>query len=102
VLVLAPNPAWVRALPGGKLPNRTDFRRFSHAERVPAGWSSLIRSGCSRYRKKPNKTERAVLLLPPLGEGRDGGQPALPVEAPLAPTLPRNQLPLPACGVGLG
>ena len=44
----------------------------------------------------------AFFLLPPLGEGRDGGQPPLPVEPPLAPTptLPqqgREQLPLPFC-----
>jgi hypothetical protein len=28
VLVLAPDPAWVAKLPGGKLPDRTDFARF--------------------------------------------------------------------------
>jgi hypothetical protein len=27
-VVLAPDPAWVRSLPGGKLPDRTDFTRF--------------------------------------------------------------------------
>lgn len=28
MLVLAPNPAWVQRLPGGKLPDRTDFTRY--------------------------------------------------------------------------
>ncbi|MEZ5662921.1 MAG: phospholipase [Burkholderiaceae bacterium] len=30
VLVLAPDPQWVRSLPGGKLPDRNDFTRFAH------------------------------------------------------------------------
>ncbi|MBT0571298.1 patatin-like phospholipase family protein [Curvibacter sp. CHRR-16] len=29
-LLLAPNPAWVAQLPGGKLPDRTDFMRFGN------------------------------------------------------------------------
>lgn len=41
VLVLAPNPAWVRALPGGKLPDRTDFRHLAQAERVRV-WSQAV------------------------------------------------------------
>jgi hypothetical protein len=41
VLVLAPNPAWVRALPGGKLPDRTDFRRLARADRV-AAWLQAV------------------------------------------------------------
>jgi hypothetical protein len=28
MVVLAPDPQWVKALPGGKLPDRTDFARF--------------------------------------------------------------------------
>jgi hypothetical protein len=28
MLVLSPDPAWVQRLPGGKLPDRTDFTRF--------------------------------------------------------------------------
>ena len=28
VVVLSPDPAWVATLPGGKLPDRTDFKRF--------------------------------------------------------------------------
>jgi hypothetical protein len=40
VVVLAPSPEWVRSLPNGKLPDRTDFTRYSdrYAERV-AAWS---------------------------------------------------------------
>jgi hypothetical protein len=30
VLLLAPDPAWVKALPNGKLPDRTDFARYTH------------------------------------------------------------------------
>lgn len=29
-IVLAPNPEWVRTLPGGKLPDRSDFKRYVH------------------------------------------------------------------------
>ncbi|MBP6903159.1 MAG: phospholipase [Burkholderiaceae bacterium] len=32
VVVLAPNPAWVATLPGGKLPDRGDFKAFLHDE----------------------------------------------------------------------
>lgn len=41
MLVLAPNPAWVATLPGGKLPDRSDFQRLTHAERVRA-WTSAV------------------------------------------------------------
>lgn len=34
MLVLAPDPDWVRALPGGKLPDRSDFQTLDHPERV--------------------------------------------------------------------
>ena len=34
VVVLAPNPDWVRTLPGGKLPDRSDFKAWRHD---PAG-----------------------------------------------------------------
>lgn len=30
VIVLAPNPDWVATLPNGKLPDRTDFKRYAH------------------------------------------------------------------------
>ncbi len=41
MLVLAPNPEWVKALPNGKLPDRTDFTRYGPdlAGRVKA-WST--------------------------------------------------------------
>jgi hypothetical protein len=29
-LVLAPDPDWVRTLPNGKLPDRTDFTRYGN------------------------------------------------------------------------
>jgi len=40
VVVLAPNPEWIKTLPNGKLPDRSDFQRYSHrfGERVQA-WS---------------------------------------------------------------
>ncbi|MFV0680617.1 phospholipase [Ottowia sp.] len=41
MLLLAPSPDWVRTLPGGKLPDRTDFQRLSHPERVLA-WASAV------------------------------------------------------------
>lgn len=34
MLVLAPRVDWVRRLPGGKLPDRTDLQRLDHAERM--------------------------------------------------------------------
>jgi hypothetical protein len=34
LLVLAPNPDWVRRLPGAKLPDRNDFKTLAYAERV--------------------------------------------------------------------
>jgi hypothetical protein len=41
MLVLAPNPDWVRTLPGAKLPDRSDFQRLAHADRVRA-WSQAV------------------------------------------------------------
>lgn len=41
MLVLAPDPAWVQSLPGGRLPDRNDFVRYLHD--VPArmrAWSA--------------------------------------------------------------
>jgi len=43
MLVLAPDPDWVRMLPGAKLPDRNDFKRLSHAERVRA-WTSAVQA----------------------------------------------------------
>ena len=43
VIVLAPNPAWVATLPGAKLPDRSDFKRFGDdtPARV-AQWSRAV------------------------------------------------------------
>jgi hypothetical protein len=43
VIVLSPNPAWVAGLPGGKLPDRGDFKRFGDdtAARVRA-WARAV------------------------------------------------------------
>jgi hypothetical protein len=43
MLLLAPHPQWVRQLPGGKLPDRTDFQHLGHAERV-AAWTTSVRA----------------------------------------------------------
>lgn len=45
VVVLAPNPDWVATLPGGKLPDRTDFTRYGNdlAGRVKA-WKTATAS----------------------------------------------------------
>ncbi|TSE38384.1 hypothetical protein Tfont_00212 [Tepidimonas fonticaldi] len=43
-IVLSPDPDWVRRLPNGKLPDRTDFPRYGHrlAERMQA-WQTAVR-----------------------------------------------------------
>ncbi len=43
VLVLAPDPAWAATLPGGKLPDRSDFKRFGtdHAGRAKT-WTTAV------------------------------------------------------------
>lgn len=43
MLVLAPHPDWVRRLPGAKLPDRNDFRRLSHPDRV-AAWTQAVQA----------------------------------------------------------
>lgn len=48
MLLLAPDPAWVRQLPGGKLPDRTDFARFG---RDVAGRSALWQAAASASRQ---------------------------------------------------
>jgi hypothetical protein len=44
MLLLAPNPEWVKTLPNGKLPDRSDFPRYGNdlANRVKA-WSGAVR-----------------------------------------------------------
>jgi hypothetical protein len=44
LVLLAPNPAWVATLPGGKLPDRHDFLSMTHDTRVAAWTESLARS----------------------------------------------------------
>ena len=43
VVVLAPHPDWVRGLPGGKLPDRADFKAWRHdpAGRI-AAWTQAV------------------------------------------------------------
>ena len=43
VVVLAPHPDWVRSLPGGKLPDRQDFKAWRHdpAGRI-AAWTQAV------------------------------------------------------------
>ena len=43
MVVLAPDPDWVRTLPGGKLPDRTDFTRIDLATRIQA-WTTATRA----------------------------------------------------------
>jgi hypothetical protein len=45
VLLLAPDPAWIKTLPNAKLPDRTDFVRYGNnlAERVKA-WTTAVRA----------------------------------------------------------
>jgi hypothetical protein len=44
MMLLAPNPEWVKTLPGGKLPDRTDFARYGNdlASRAKA-WGQAVR-----------------------------------------------------------
>lgn len=59
MLLMAPNPAWVATLPGGKLPDRTDFTHLPDAQRMQAWtravaqsqqladeWQAWLDSGC--------------------------------------------------------
>lgn len=41
MVLLCPNPEWVRTLPGGKLPDRTDFKALLPAERMRV-WSEAV------------------------------------------------------------
>ena len=43
MVVLSPRPEWVRTLPGGKLPDRNDFKHFGDdlTGRV-AAWSAAV------------------------------------------------------------
>jgi hypothetical protein len=43
-LLMAPSPAFVASLPGGKIPDRRDFYRLSHGERARRWQDTLTRS----------------------------------------------------------
>ena len=43
-MLLCPSEAFVAALPFGKIPDRGDFNRLSHRERV-AYWEECVRRG---------------------------------------------------------
>jgi hypothetical protein len=44
VIVLAPQPSWIRTLPNGKLPDRSDFKRYGIDTRARvAAWSRALR-----------------------------------------------------------
>jgi len=66
VILLAPDPAWVKTLPGGKLPDRNDFvrlgfdervavwrRAVAESERMAAEWVEWLAQGCPPDRVKP-------------------------------------------------
>lgn len=46
MVLLAPNPAWVATLPGGKLPDRNDFKTLDHDTRI-ARWQQAV-SACEQ------------------------------------------------------
>lgn len=41
MVLLCPNPEWVRTLPGGKLPDRTDFKGLAPTERMKV-WTEAV------------------------------------------------------------
>jgi len=44
VVLLSPRPEWVRTLPGGKLPDRNDFRHFGDdLDGRIAAWTRAVR-----------------------------------------------------------
>ncbi|MGM9489834.1 patatin-like phospholipase family protein [Ideonella sp. YS5] len=46
LVVLAPNPAWVETLPGGKLPDRGDFKRYgTDVKARQAAWRGAVSQG---------------------------------------------------------
>lgn len=44
MVLLCPNPEWVRTLPGGKLPDRTDFTALPPPQRMKAWTEAVVRS----------------------------------------------------------
>jgi len=66
MVLLAPNPQWVATLPGGKLPDRNDFKRLNYAQRVKDWtdavaraavladeWQAWLQKGCPSDQLKP-------------------------------------------------
>lgn len=66
LILLAPNPAWVRTLPNAKLPDRKDFttlsfeqrqrdwsRAVAESERLSIEWQAWLESGCPVDRVMP-------------------------------------------------
>ena len=50
VVVLAPRPDWVTTLPGGKLPDRSDFKAYWHDRRAHP---PLAAPGAARTGREP-------------------------------------------------
>lgn len=44
MVLLCPNPEWVRTLPGGKLPDRSDFKGLPPAQRMRVWTEAVVRS----------------------------------------------------------
>ncbi len=67
VVLLAPNPDWVKTLPNGKLPDRSDFARYGQdlAARVKA-WSAAVTSSAQLAEELESWLER-----PDLGQVAD-------------------------------
>lgn len=68
LIVLAPNPEWIRTLPNGKLPDRTDFKRYGfdfdgriaawsraveESRRLADEWAQWLEAGCPADRVQP-------------------------------------------------
>jgi hypothetical protein len=46
VVLVAPSPDWVRRLPGGRIPDRTDFKRFlGHDRERFRQWQEIVAAG---------------------------------------------------------
>jgi hypothetical protein len=68
MVLLAPNPEWVKTLPNGKLPDRTDFTHYGNdlAGRVKA-WSAAVDASeqlvdeFARWIDKPDMAQVRVL-----------------------------------------
>ena len=50
MVLLCPNPEWVRTLPGGKLPDRTDFKGLAPTERMKV-WTEAVARAREKIRE---------------------------------------------------